>query len=256
MNPLLAFMGLPINASGQGHDVDHLIFGVHLLMFALFVGWLCYFIYVLVRYRQRRQPKADYKGFTGHISTYIEGVVALIEAALLIGLAIPVWARTVEKFPDAKDSTVIHIIGKQFQWTAWYPGTNGVFVKADPKNVTGDNPFGFDKNDPNFKNNFVVLSDFVIPVGKPVIAHITSQDVIHSFSCRPLRTMQDAIPGMEIPAHFTPAQTGTYLINCAQLCGSGHYAMRGSIKVVTAAEYEKWLAGKTKGGAAAGAGYE
>ena len=58
--------------------------------------------------------------------------------------------------------------------------------------------------------------------------------------------MQDAIPGMSIPLHFTPAELGTYQINCAQLCGSGHYSMRGTVKVVPQAEYDKWVAEKTK----------
>ncbi len=256
MNCSFAFLGLPVDASGQGADVDHLLIAVHALMFLLFAGWLAYFLYVLVRYNKSRHPKADYKGVTSHYSTYVEGLVALIEAGLLIGLALPVWSRTVEHFPSEKESTVIRIIGQQFRWNAWYPGTNGVFVKADPKLIAGDNAFGFDKTDANFKNNFVVTTDFVVPVDKPVVAYISSQDVIHSFACRPMRAMQDAIPGMVIPLHFTPKLTGTYLINCAQLCGSGHYSMRGTMKVVSAAEYQKWVAGKSSAGAGAGAGYE
>lgn len=256
MNGSLAFLGLPINASGQGADVDHLIMAVHGLMFLLFVGWFCYFIYVLVRYNKTRNPKADYKGVTGHASTYVEGVVALIEAGLLIGLALPVWSRTVDHFPTEKESTVIKIIGQQFRWNAWYPGTNGVFVKADPKLMSGDNPFGFDKTDPNFKNNFVAATDFIVPADKPVVAYISSLDVIHSFACRPMRAMQDAIPGMVIPLHFTPKLPGTYLINCAQLCGAGHYSMRATLKVVPDAEYQKWVASKSSAGAGAGAGFE
>jgi cytochrome c oxidase subunit 2 len=252
---MFAYLGLPINASAQ-EDVDRLILFVHILMFALFVGWFIYFVSVLIRCNKKRNPKADYKGFTGHVSSYIEGIVALIEAVLLIGLALPVWSRTVAQFPNEKDSTVIHLIAKQFQWNAWYPSPEGKFVKADPKFVTGDDPFGFDKSDPNFKNNFVVPTDFKLPVGKPVIAYISSQDVIHSFSCRPLRTMQDAIPGMVFPAHFTPMKIGTYMINCAQLCGSGHSAMRGTIQIVSEEDYKKWIASKASGGAAAGAGFE
>jgi len=256
MNNLSSLLGLPVNASGQGADVDHLLIAVHALMFVLFAGWLSYFIYVLFRYNKTRNPKSDYKGVTSHASSYVEIMVALIEATLLIGLALPVWARTVDHFPSEKESTVIKVIGQQFRWNAWYPGTNGVFVKAGPKLMTGENPFGFDKSDPNFKNNFVVTTDFVVPVDKPVIAYISSLDVIHSFACRPMRTMQDAIPGMVIPLHFTPKMTGTYLINCAQLCGSGHYSMRGTMKVVSATDYQKWVASKSSAGAGAGAGFE
>jgi cytochrome c oxidase subunit 2 len=255
MKSSFALLGLPINASAQG-DVDRLLAAVHVLMFALFAGWITYFIYVLIRYSQKRSPKADYTGATGHASTYIEGVVGLIEAGLLIGLALPVWSKTVDHFPSESESTVIHVVAQQFRWNGWYPGTNGVFVKADPKFITGDNTLGFDKSDPNYKNNFVVTSDFVVPVDKPVIAYISSLDVIHSFACRPMRTMQDAIPGMRIPLHFTPTRIGTYQINCAQLCGAGHYAMRGTLKVVSAGDYQKWIASKTATTAGTGAGYE
>jgi cytochrome c oxidase subunit 2 len=61
---------------------------------------------------------------------------------------------------------------------------------------------------------------------------------------------------MVIPAHFTPVKVGTYQINCAQLCGNGHYTMRGTIKVVSQTDYDKWVASKSKAGAGAGGGYE
>jgi cytochrome c oxidase subunit 2 len=61
---------------------------------------------------------------------------------------------------------------------------------------------------------------------------------------------------MVIPLHFTPKLPGTYLINCAQLCGSGHYSMRATLKVVSDADYQKWVASKSKAGAGAGAGFE
>lgn len=242
--------GLPINASAQGAPVDHLILAMHILMITLFVGWFAYFVFVLFRFNKRRNPVPDYQGVKNHASTYIEIVVALIEFALLIGLAYPVWARNVDQFPDAKSSTVIKVIAQQFRWNGWYPGANGVFVRNNPKLVTPVNPFGFDQTDPNFKDNFVVGVDFYVPVNKPVIAYISSLDVIHSFSCRPMRAMQDAIPGMSIPLHFTPARLGTYEINCAQLCGSGHYSMKGTLTVLSQEDYQKWLAGKTKGAVA------
>ncbi|HEY3852784.1 MAG TPA: cytochrome c oxidase subunit II [Verrucomicrobiae bacterium] len=256
MKSLFATLGLPHDASMQGGGTDNLILAVHILMFVLFAGWISYFIYVLFRFHESRTPKADYEGVKSHASTFLEVLVALIEGALLIALAIPVWARTVDKFPSEKESTVVRIVAQQFQWNAWYPGTNGMFVNADPKFVAGDNLFGFDKSDPNFKYNFIAASDFVVPNKKPVLVYLSSLDVIHSFSCRPLRTMQDAIPGIRFPLHFTPNELGTYQINCAQLCGSGHYAMRGTIKVVSQEDYDKWIAQRSKAGGGAGGGYE
>ncbi len=124
-----------------------------------------------------------------------------------------------DKFPKEKDATVIKVIAQQFQWNGWYPGPHGNFCANDEKFFSGDNPFGLDKNDPSYKENFIVAKDLVVPVNKPVIAYISSLDVIHCFACKPLRVTQDAIPGMVFPAHFTPVKLGTYQINCAQLCG-------------------------------------
>jgi cytochrome c oxidase subunit 2 len=169
---------------------------------------------------------------------------------LLLGLAIPLWAKTVASFPKGPEVTRIKVIAQQFQWNGWYPGTNGVFVTQDKKYVTTANPFGFNTNDPNYKANFVVQGDFYVPVNKPVVVDITSLDVIHCFSIKPMRVTQDAIPGMSIPAWFNPVKEGTYQINCAQLCGSGHYAMRGLLHVVSQDEYNKWVAKKSNAGAA------
>jgi cytochrome c oxidase subunit 2 len=242
--------------NGPGAGVDNLIIYVHVLMALLFVGWLGYFLYVILRFSKARNPKADYAGVKSHSSTYIEAAVAIFEAVLLIGFAIPVWSHAVDKFPSEKDSTVIKLIAQQFSWNGWYPGPHGVFAKQDRKFISGDNTFGLDKSDPHFKENFFVAKNLLVPVGKPVIVYISSLDVIHCFACKPLRVTQDAIPGMVIPAHFTPMKIAEYQINCAQLCGNGHYSMRGTIKVVSQADYDKWMADKSKAGAGAGGGYE
>jgi cytochrome c oxidase subunit 2 len=247
---------MPVNDSGQGAGVDDLIIYVHVLMAALFVGWIGYFFYVLFRFNKKQNPKADYVGVTSHASTYVEGIVAIFEAVLLVGFAIPVWSRAVDKFPSEKESTVIKVIAQQFQWNGWYPGPHGVFCSQDQKFVSGDNPFGLNQKDPSYKENYFVAKDLVVPVNKPVIAYISSLDVIHCFACKPMRVTQDAIPGMVFPAHFLPKKTGIYQINCAQLCGNGHYNMRGTIKVVSQPEYDKWVADKSKAGASAGGGYE
>jgi cytochrome c oxidase subunit II len=246
---------MPHDASAQGHGVDELIIYVHILMGILFVGWIGYFFYVIMRFHKSRNPKADYVGVKSHASTYVEGIVAVFEAVLLIGFAIPVWSSAVDKFPSEKDSTVIKVIAQQFQWNGWYPGPHGKFCANSETNISVDNPFGLDKKDPNFKENFFVAKDLVVPVNKPVICYISSLDVIHCFAVKPMRVTQDAIPGMVFPAHFTPKELGTYQINCAQLCGMGHYTMRGTIKVVPQTDYDKWVAQKSKAGAA-GASYE
>jgi len=244
MNALLSKpLGLPELVSEHGAEVDLLIVLLHYLMIALFVGWSIFFVYVIWRFRQKRNPAADYQGVTSHTSTYLEIAVAAVEVLLLVGISIPVWARAVDVFPPEKDSTVIHVIGQQFAWNAIYPGTNGVFGQRDMARVTPENKFGFPdpKEDPDVVDDFAVVNDLKVPLGKPVIAHMSSLDVIHSFKVFPLRITQDAIPGMSVPIHFTPTKLGNMQINCAQLCGLGHYSMRGTLSVVTPEEYDKWM---------------
>jgi len=113
MNKIL---GLPVLASEHGKDVDNLIIYVHWLMIALFIGWLAYFAFVLFRFHRSRNPKADYVGVKNHASNYVEGAVALIEGVLLIFVAVPLWGKAVDKFPEAKDSTVVQVVAQQFAW--------------------------------------------------------------------------------------------------------------------------------------------
>src|SRR5207237_3240342 len=178
---------LPPLSSQHGQKVDDLTFYVHLLMIALFIGWSLYFLYAIWRFRKSRNPRADYVGTTTHASSVVEVAVALVEGVLLFGLAVPMWATSVEDFPDPKTSTVLRITGRQFNWMARYPGADGVFGKQDINLVSADNPLGLIAKDPKLKNtdtnglDDVILenTDIVVPVNKPVIAHISSLDVIH-----------------------------------------------------------------------------
>ena len=105
-----------------------------------------------------------------------------------------------------------------------------------------------DYSDPKAADDVAVLNEIHVPVNKPVIAYISSKDVIHSFKIIALRVTQDAIPGMRIPAWFKPIREGRYQINCAQLCGNGHSSMAQGFLVVESQEaYDQWLASKSGG---------
>ena len=248
---------LPELASQHGESVDTLIIYVHYLMIVLFVGWLAYFAYVLFRFHRSRNPKADYLGVKNHASNYIEGAVALVEGILLVGLAVPLWARAVDKLPPEKDSTVIQIVAQQFDWNVRYPGKDGIFGKQDMKWVSTTNVFGVDPSDPNGKDDVQDATHIHVVVNKPVIAYISSKDVIHSFKVIAMRITQDAIPGMRIPIHFTPTKVGTYQINCAQLCGNGHFGMsRGLLIVETQDDFDNWMKEKQKTATAAPVSFE
>ncbi len=258
-NYITKLLYLPPVVSEHGSRIDDLLFYIHLLMVVLFVGWGIFFAYTLIRFRQARQPKADPTGVRSHLSTYLEGVVVVVEAVLLFAVAVPIWARaaSANNYPDEKEAVVVRVIGRQFNWLAHYPGADGVFGKGDPKFLSISNPLGRDPEDPQGKDDIIAEgSEVVLPVNKPAIVHVGSLDVIHNFSVKQMRVSVDAIPGMRLPTWFKPTQTGTYQITCAQLCGSGHSSMRGTVRVVEAADYDQWLASKSSGAAASAESYE
>ena len=204
-----------------------------------------YFAYALVRFRSGRNAKADYLGVRNHASNYIEVAVALVEGILLIGFAVPLWAKAVDKQPKESESTVMQIVGQQFNWNARYPGKDGKFGKQDMHFVKSDNVFGIDPASAEGKDDVQVANEIHVVVNKPVLAYVSSKDVIHSFKIIAMRVTQDAIPGMRIPIWFKPTKEGRFQINCAQLCGNAHSEMASGTLVVEGQEaFDKWLASK------------
>src|SRR5438477_7888226 len=234
-------LGQPPNASEHGYQIDHILEFCHWFMGALFIGWSAYFIYVIIRFHQSRHPKADHEGVRSGISTHLEFAVVLIEAVLLVGFAVPLWAKRVNEFPDTKDAILIHAVGQQFNWNFHLPGPDGIFGKRDAGLVTNSNPLGLDPADPAGKDDLVVLGELHIPVTRSVIIELSSKDVIHNFALESMRIAQDAIPGSIIPMWFKPIKIGTYEVVCGQLCGLGHYGMKGTLVVDTPADYQAWL---------------
>jgi cytochrome c oxidase subunit 2 len=248
-------MGMPEPAANHAPGIDAFLGYVHLLMLALFVGWLAYYLIALMRFRRTANPKADYTGVKSNMSSYLEVGVAVIEAVLLIGFAIPLWAHAVDGLPAAKgdpktDPIDVQIMGMQFKWNAHFTGPDGKMGKQTLKEASQGNPFGIVASDEAAKDDVVCVAGepFKLPVGRPVICRISSMDVIHSFKITSMRVTQDAIPGMSIPTHFVPNKVGKYVITCAQLCGSGHSVMRGDFEVVSPDEWDKWYAEKAKSG--------
>src|SRR6266705_5447847 len=235
------FLGQPPNASSHGYQIDYIIEFCHWFMAALFVGWSAFFIYVLIRFRKGRQPAADHAGVRSGISTHLEFSVVLIEAVLLLGFAIPLWAKQVNQFPPGKEALVVHVVGQQYSWNFQLAGPDGQFGRRDISFVTNSNPMGLDPNDPASKDDIITQGELHVPVNRPVILELASKDVIHDFFLPHMRIGGDAIPGSLIPIWFTPLKTGTYEVICAQLCGLGHYSMKGSLVVDTPEDYQTWL---------------
>lgn len=258
MLELLQKLGLPkVSASTQGPAIDQVISLTHWLMLVLFVGWGIFFIYTLIRFRASKNTKAEYSGVKNHYSSYLEAGVAVIEVALLIGFAFPIWASRVNDVPIDKEAVQIRVVGQQFAWNIHYPGPDGVFGNSSVDLVDeAENPIGLDRSDDFAKDDIVTVNQLHIPVNTPINISLSTKDVIHSFSLTELRVKQDAIPGMEIPVWFEATMTteeflkttiGTgregkgFEIACAQLCGLGHYRMKGFLTVHNDEGYSAWL---------------
>src|SRR4026208_1987604 len=253
------WLGMPPLAATHGGQIDNLLGWIHIFMLILFVGWGGFFLYILVRFRQSRNPVADYKGVTSHRSTYLEVGVAVVEAVLLIGFAIPLWATRVEALPPENEALVVQVTGEQFAWNIHYPGPDRIFGRTDIKLLDlQTNPLGLDRTDPAAKDDVTTVNQLHLPVNRPIIVRLRSKEVIHSFGVPEFRVKQDAIPGLTIPIWFVPnvttaemrSRTGnaefTYEIACAQLCGLGHARMRGFVTIQTAEEFQKWMDEKVK----------
>jgi cytochrome c oxidase subunit 2 len=234
------WLGMPVQASAHAAEIDQMTVLVHWLMLVLFVGWGAFYLYVLFRFRKGANPKASYTGAKGKISKGLEVAVAVVEVILLVFYAIPAWAKRVKAFPSENEATVVRVIGEQFSWNIHYPGPDGKFGRTDITKVTADNPLGLDRADPDAKDDITTINQLNLPVNRPVLVHLSSKDVIHSFGLIEMRVKQDAVPGMSMPVWFVPTRLGEYEIACSQLCGLGHFRMRGFITVQSDAEFRKW----------------
>jgi cytochrome c oxidase subunit 2 len=244
MLELLKKIGFSEGYSAQSPAIDSVMSWVHILMLVLFVGWGVFFLYTLVRFRQKKNPKADPVGVTNHYSTYSEAAVAIFEIILLVAFSFPVWASRVENLPDNSDSEVIRVIGQQFKWNIHYSGEDGIFGRtaADLIDDQALNFIGLDRDNEAAKDDIIPTQGHLhLPVDRNIIVELSTRDVIHSFAIPVMRVKQDAIPGIRIPTWFTPTRTGSWEIACAQLCGNSHYEMKGYVHVHTKKGYEAYM---------------
>ena len=257
MTEILQYFGLPVGISSVSGRIDEIIVIVHYLMLVLFVGWGIFFIVSLIKFRESKNIKANYKGVESHYSSVLEGAVAVIEIVILFGFAFPIWAERVNDVPDSRDAEYIRVIAQQYAWNIHYPGADGIFGDTKVELVDEqDNPIGLDRNSEFGKDDFYTINQMHIPVDTKIRVDLSSKDVIHNFKLPELRVSQDAIPGMTIPVHFTATSTSkdflqtavgtkregkSLEIACAQLCGLGHYRMKGYLTIHEKEDYSAWL---------------
>jgi len=238
---MLKYLGMPAQASTHAASIDQMTEIVHWLMLVMFVGWGLYFAYVLFRFRKGANPKASHEGAHGTFAKGTEIAVVIAEMAILLVFAIPAWATRVSQLPAENQATLVRVVSEQFAWNIHYPGPDGKFGRTDIALIGADNPLGLDRRDADAKDDVTTINQLNLPVDRPVLIQLSSKDVIHSFAIYEMRVKQDVVPGLRIPVWFIPNKTGAYEIACSQLCGLGHFRMRGFVTVQSAADYQKWM---------------
>ncbi|MFK7871958.1 MAG: cytochrome c oxidase subunit II [Oligoflexales bacterium] len=246
MKEFLGFRLLPEVASAHGDHLDDIMLYLHILMIVLAVGWGLYLIVALFKFRAGRGHKADYHGVQSSVAKYIEIGVVVIEVVLLLCFSIPFWGKWVDAEQqmtntEEENATVVRVVAQQFQWNFHYAGPDGKFGMVSP-DFYDKNPVGLDPEDPWGADNFITQHEMHVPVGRRVVAYITSRDVIHGFGVPAMRVKQDATPGVNVPISWIPTKEGVYEIACSQLCGAGHGLMRGVLVVHSEDDYKAWLA--------------
>lgn len=244
---------LPTLASEHGAAMDSLLLWVHLFTAVIFLFFFTIGIIAVRRFRAsndipRHAPR-------GKWPLFVEGGVIAGELALLFLVATPIWLQyAAADTGDGPEPLDIRIVAQQFVWNVHYPGEDGVFGETRIELVNdATNPIGLDLEDPAAVDDIVNINDLVVPVNRPVRLHMTTKDVIHSLFLPEMRVKRDIIPGMVSTVVFTPTMTTAELrahtgneergfeIVCAQLCGLGHYRMRGYLTVLEEDAFEQWL---------------
>ena len=207
-----------------------------------FVGLNLFMALALLKFRARAGHKAHYEPENVRLEKHLTlwtgiGIAGLLAPGLLA------WNKYVT-IPDK--ATVIEATGQQWQWGFRLPGPDGVLGTAAVAHMSPENPFGMNPRDPYGRDDILIeTNELHMPLGKPVKMVLRSKDVLHDFFVPEFRARMNLVPGIVTYFWMTPTRTGTFEILCAQLCGVGHYQMRGTVVVEKQAAFDAWLAEQT-----------
>ena len=206
----------------------------------VFVAVNLFMAYCVIRFRYRKDKRAAYEPENKKLEWWLIGVTAVGVAGMLApGLF--VWAKFVE-VPN--DAAVVEVVGRQWTFSYRFPGSDGKLGTVDSKYVSDKNPFGINPDDPDGRDDVLIPgSELRLPVGKPVKLLLRSIDVLHNFAVPQFRAKMDLVPGMITYFWITPSRTGKFDILCNELCGVGHYVMRGKVVVEEEQPFQAWLSG-------------
>lgn len=231
---------MPLPASAHAGELDLIMTLVHAVIGVLFIGWLAFLTYVLIRYRRSRQPQADVAGLQSRTPGRVEIAIVAAEVILLAVFALPAWVALAGDPPEGQPPLVVRVVAEQFAWNAHYAGADGAFGETHVHMVGVGNPLGLDRSGAG-ADDVVTINRIPLIKDRPVMIQLSSKDVIHSFGLPNFRVKMDATPGMLVPVWFTPTVAGAFDVVCSQLCGLGHYRMRAVVEVVDEAAFAAFI---------------
>ncbi|HEX4878071.1 MAG TPA: cytochrome c oxidase subunit II [Chitinophagaceae bacterium] len=246
-------LGAP--ASDHGVLVDRMLYITLAITFIVFVITQVALFWFSYKYQESDKRKAFFYPHNNKLELIWTAIPA-ITLTILVGFGIFYWFKITGDAP--KDAMQVEVVGKQFGWEFRYPGKDGILGKKYFKNVSPEknNPVGQLWDDPANQDDVFVEQEMHLVVNKPVKLVIGAKDVIHDVGLAHFRMKMDAVPGTPTTMWFTPKYTTkqmkemtgnpdfVYEISCDQMCGKGHWSMRGTIVVETQEEFDAWMAAK------------
>jgi cytochrome c oxidase subunit II len=233
---------LPEAASAHAATLDRVLAEVHWHMLAVFLIWFVVLVTALVRFRAGRNPEPRANGPRLFWPAIAIAAVVLGDVVLLATRALPAWHDRMGAPPTGAEAPLeIRVAAEQFAWHIHYPGPDGHFGRADAASISASNPVGIDRASPHAADDIGLTNVLVMPVNRPVVILLTARDVVHSFTLPQMRVKQDVTPGFVARTWFTPVKEGAWEIHCSQLCGLGHYRMRGEYRIVSREAWERWV---------------
>ena len=239
-------------ASIQGEKLDEMLWVTLIITGIVFVITQVLLFWFSYKYQENENRKVF---FFAH-STKLELVWTAIPAitlTILVVFGLRNWFFFTGEAP--KNAMVVEVTGKQFGWIFRYPGKDAIFGKKYYKNIDpATNSVGIIWDDKYSQDDILTEQTMYVVKGQPVKLIIGSRDVIHDVGLSQFRLKMDAVPGIPTTMWFTPKFTTkemkeitgnpnfVYEISCDQMCGNGHYSMKGIIEVVDQEEYDLWLA--------------
>jgi cytochrome c oxidase subunit 2 len=268
------------SASAHGPTIDNLMIISMVIIFitqTITQFLLHYFAY---KYKGEKGRKALFFADNNKLEA-IWTIIPVIVLAGLIIYGLSTWIN-IMGVDESDDPLVVELYAQQFNWKARYGGADNTLGKANVRLIDIDraNILGLDESDPNAQDD-VITTELHLPVGKPVLFKMRSQDVLHSAYMPHFRAQMNCVPGMITQFGFTPTVTTAdmrqtpqmqekvtrinkirvenskpliakgeealeryefdYLLLCNKICGKSHYNMQMKIVVETQEEYDAWI---------------